>query len=81
MMEYLSARNWQSIPPEEWDDPDYGEWMLRVKDVKYLLKIANVIFDDSEKLRVFTPDEWNDDWISSSRYADQEPDFGDPFAD
>lgn len=78
MVEFLTARNWKSIPSDGWDDAGHAEWMLTTRDQRYLLKVAEMIFDDTGKLKIFTTGEWDESWISRSEY---EPDFGDPFAD
>ena len=39
--------------------------------VKYGIRVNKSVFDDNEKLRVITPEEWNEEWVSSYPLASQ----------
>ena len=40
-----------------------------------LLKIAIHVFDEDGKLKIFTPDEWEEDWVTCRIYSAAPP-FG-----
>ena len=52
---------------EEWDEPNMREW--RKDDL--LLKISIEIFDENGKLKLFTPEEWNDGLVQSRTIQNQ----------
>jgi hypothetical protein len=39
----------------------------------FLLKVSGDIFDEKEKLRVFSPEEWEEEWISLENRDSEEP--------
>lgn len=67
----LSARGWEEVEEDHRDDRDVMEWThdVRGKDGFQLLKITSHLFDDSGKLKVFNPEEWDDSWMSIERRA------------
>ena len=67
----LKARKYSPLDPEEWDEETahtHEEW-VRSGNPNHLLKIANSVFDDNDKLRVFTPDKWEEGWITDYEYG------------
>jgi len=64
MTAWLKALKWREVDPEQWDSPDYAEWIKHDEsdgDTE-LLEISLEIFEDG-KLRIYTGDEWDDSWI------------------
>ena len=57
--------------------PDYEEWTKSDPShgLNELLKVAVQVFDDG-KLRIYTMDEWDDEWVTLSLY---EPGGDGPF--
>lgn len=58
---WLRARSWKSVSKEKLDDDSVVEWINRQGD-EYL-KLTHPIFDADGRLRVFTEDDWNDEWV------------------
>jgi hypothetical protein len=65
----LKARKWKTVQPDKWDSQDHAEWIKGEPDssLSELLKIAVQVFEDG-KLRIYTMDEWNDEWVALSLY-------------
>ena len=61
------------LDPDEWDNDSHEEWMNDRVSPNLLLKIAFNVFDEDGKLKIFTPDEWQDDWVIS--YALEPPPY------
>ncbi len=61
---WLKVRSFHSIAPTAWDDDAHEEW-INESDESHdtLLKIAQSIFDENDRLKVYTSDEWEDKWI------------------
>ena len=66
---WLKARSYEAVDEIFSEYPEFEEWTLTYRDTKYTLYVSQKIFDDEGKLRVFTKDEWNEDWI---RLAEKE---------
>jgi hypothetical protein len=66
METWLRARTYTELPPAEWGDPTYSEWFRESKPNGTLLKIHIGIFDETDKLKVYTAQEWSEDWIQQS---------------
>lgn len=89
----VAARKFDPVPPEDWDDPEFEEWMRRSgppnKQKLTLLKVYKEMFEDSGQLRPITRIDW-DEWyitletrdVASAPLSSVGPaqDF-DPFAD
>ena len=63
----LKARQYREVDPDEWDEDtseSHEEWFKR-GEPGHLLKVAFEVFDESGKLKVFTPDEWKSEWVIS----------------
>ena len=67
----LNAWGYRRRDSYEWDNDSQEEWMNDRVEPNHLLKIALNVFDDDGKLKIFTPDEWEEDWVVSfeMRYA------------
>lgn len=68
MNAWLAARSCEAVPPEEWDNPDYMEWIWKGVEPRKILKVKDDLFEEDGKLRVLTPDEWNDKFASLSDF-------------
>ena len=76
MNSLLNARKWKPVMQENWDSPDYSEWIKSEPGhgLSDLLKVSTQVFEDG-KLKIYTIDEWNDEWVALSLY---DPDGGSP---
>lgn len=82
MVAWLKARTYTEVDTPSWDDPEYAEWVREAKPNQLLLKIYVDIFDETGKLKVFTAEEWNEEWIQQRilQKPSKEPDGEDlPF--
>ncbi|QXH99194.1 DUF4062 domain-containing protein [Pseudomonas monsensis] len=61
--ELLKARSFISVPSEYWDEPEYCEWINSKTSPNQLLKISKSLFDDENKLKILTPDQWNESLV------------------
>ena len=75
LISLLAAWSYSPVESDKWDDDSQEEWLNGSLDPSRLLKIAINVFDEDGKLRIFTPDEWEDDWVSSQIYPAPPP-FG-----
>lgn len=57
----LIAQGFIEVNTFEWDEPNMKEW--RQDDL--LLKVALDVFDENGKLKLFTPEEWHEEWVDS----------------
>ncbi len=69
LTQWLKAYSYEAVGEEHWDDPNYEEWMRTKQGKQYLLKVAKEVFDDSGKLRIVTPEEWDPNWIQKAEYV------------
>ena len=65
MTPLLNAWGYRRLDPNMWDNDSYEEWMNARVEPNRLLKIALEVFDENGKLRIFTPEEWKEDWVIS----------------
>lgn len=79
--ELLKARSFKPVPAEAWDGPEFIEWINSNTSPNQLLKINHSIFDEEEKLKIITPDQWNDSFIKIIDYnpGDSQDDDDLPF--
>lgn len=59
---WLAARGWKPVPREELDEESLEEWINEKSDA--YLKFTAGLFDENENLLIFTPEDWDDSWIS-----------------
>lgn len=52
----------------DWDDYNMREWVYN----DLLLKISLDVFDENGKLKLYTPEEWNDEWVNT-RIVNRQP--------
>ena len=61
---WLEARNWQMVENTDSLDVDsVEEWAGAGQQHGHYLKFTEEIFDEDDKLKPYTADEWDDDWI------------------
>ena len=60
MEKWLRARRWTTIDEANLDAGSVAEW--RHEDLGYI-KLTTRLFDDNDKLLLFTEDDWDDSWI------------------
>ncbi len=68
LAKWLNARNYSPINKQSWDEPQYEEWGRETKGDLLLLKIHTSIFEENGKLKVYTSEEWNKDWIKKETH-------------
>jgi hypothetical protein len=77
METWLRGRGW-THRSEGWEPEQ--EWSVKTqkKDAMRILCISTAkIFDDNQNLRVITPDNWDDEWVTSRLEKKQRDDFDD----
>lgn len=67
MCAWLEPRSWIPVDEAEWDTPDALEWIHDpgVGRNRLLLRVAIRVFEDDNRLKVFTSAEWEDSWVST----------------
>ena len=67
MASWLVARGYKRVDPKNWDDDtrqSHEEWLWSNQSGRrFILKILLEVFDKNKKLKIFTPDEWKDEWV------------------
>lgn len=76
--EWLSGgRDYEAVKPGAWDQDDYREWVRDIDDKSFrLLKVWTGVFDDDERIKSFTSDEWHPEWVHIETRLKEEPDSG-----
>ncbi len=69
----LSARRFNKVEEEKWDNENYEEWIN--KQGNYILKIKNELFNKNGKLKIITKDNWDDEYIKFEEYPKEPPFF------
>lgn len=66
-----SAKSFQEIPDEFWDDPAYMEWTrelgTKTKPEMQILWVKKDLFDTDGKLKALSQASWNEEWVRSER--------------
>lgn len=64
---WLEARRFKEQEPDPFSDEDDQYYIYRneTKNEIVILKIYKGIFDDNDKLIVYTADEWNEEWLQN----------------
>ena len=60
MEKWLKARGWKTLDEDRWDEGSVAEWN---HDQLGYIKFTTRLFDDNDKLLLFTEDDWDDSWI------------------
>lgn len=66
--QWLRARRWRTIPHDEYDDDSYREWVAD-EDRQYIV-LTEAIFEEEGRLKVYTEDTWNDEWLELKDSSD-----------
>ena len=66
MEQWLRARGWTAIDEDNWDEGSVAEWN---HDKLGYINFTTRLFDDNEKLLLFTEDDWDDSWIKGRALA------------
>lgn len=75
----LEARRTKPVDMKLWDDPEYREYLSEWSDKKKILKIKNDLFDEGGKLKIISPDEWDDENLIITEYFEPPDDDDIPF--
>ena len=59
LQKWLNARQWKQVKERNLDDDSIFEW---TREGEYL-KLTHPIFDEHERLKIFSEEEWSDDWL------------------
>ena len=76
MEKWLRARGWTAIDEDNWDEGSVDEWN---HDNLGYINFTTRLFDDNEKLLLFTEDDWDDSWIKVGALAPADDDDDIPF--
>ncbi len=74
---WLRARNWRKNDSQELDQDSVEEWTN--KEYEGYLKITTSLFDESNRLRIVTEEEWEDEWVCFIQQPSQMSDSFDEF--
>ena len=58
---WIRARRWDPVPAEYWIDGSYREW--RKRGTNEYIRLAEEIFDEEGRLKVYSEDTWTDEWL------------------
>jgi hypothetical protein len=75
------ARGYGPVDKDEWDSPEFEEWIKREPGkASKLLKVSTSVFDENGDLVIFTPQQWHSEWVSVIDYKPPDIDENDvPF--
>lgn len=77
---WLKARSFRLVDEEEWDDPEYEEWINKSNSKKFpLLKIHKSILNEDGGLNIIIPSNWSDDLIQREEIVPEAVDDDIPF--
>ena len=72
--DWLLARNFKTVSEDNWDSPEYFEWLNnKLPYDKKLLKISINLFDEVGNLKLLPASQWNDQMVKLEKY---EPESG-----
>ena len=64
---WLKARSYSEVEETILDSPEYEEWVTMVTrsgvKKRLYLHIAHTVFDSEGRLKIFTPSEWDSNWV------------------
>lgn len=75
--DWLKARSYEKIAPDEWDKGSICEWMNE-KASKYIT-LREDIFDDDSKLKPYSDEDWDDAWLEKADLSRNENENDLPF--
>ena len=70
---WLNVRGWVPVTESEHDEDSYREWDAKegspLGDPNSYIKLTEAIFEDEDgRLKVYTEDAWDDDWLNLRTY-------------
>lgn len=66
---WIRERGYSNVKPTSWDDSEVEEWIRERSTPSKLLKIAwKKVFDGSDNLIIYTPQQWDESWITLNDY-------------
>lgn len=66
---WLRAREYKGVDVDAWDDPDVEEWINSKLTPPKILKVSSKkVFDGAGNLIIYTPQQWDNDWITLETY-------------
>jgi len=78
--EWLKSRQYKPVDIENWDDPDYEEWVWSRSGMpSRLLKVSTEVFDENGHLVIYTAQQWRNEWIFLVIPSDEISDDDIPF--
>jgi len=75
--EWLVARSYKPIDPDSWDEGSVAEWTNR--NAKKYIALKESIFDSDGRLKPYSDDEWQDEWVVTVAFEDDDDDDNLPF--
>ena len=60
----LNARKTNLIQKKDWDTPDFREYLCEWFKTKKILRVFAGLFEKDGKLKIITPDDWKDEYVS-----------------
>jgi hypothetical protein len=66
---WLKARNWVVNPQSGWDEDSVMEWYK--SDGPDYIKLTESIFDEQDRLKIYSEQQWADEWIQRVRIEEQ----------
>ena len=64
-----AARLFDPVEPDQWDSPEYEEWIKNeTGKPSKLLKLSTAVFDQKGDLVIYTAQQWQNNWISLTDY-------------
>lgn len=77
--ELLKARSFKPVPSNALDDEYHLEWLNSSTTPGQLLKIRREVFEEDKKLKIITPDQWDDSFIKIVDWVEIPEDDDIPF--
>lgn len=74
---WLRVRGWKVVDKESLDNDSIMEWFA--KDSEKYLKLTENIFDESNRLKYYSGDEWSNEWITLLKTPNPKEDDDVPF--
>ena len=75
--DWLEARSYKRIVPDEWDEGSVAEWSN--KKAKKYIALKEAIFDDDGRLRPYSDEDWDDKWLKKVAFSSDEDEANLPF--
>ena len=67
---WLRARRYNPVPLEYYDEDSYREW--RKRGTNEYIRLTEEIFDQENRLKIYSEDTWNDEWLQSNEWLELE---------